>query len=89
MATAEKIQLHAIGGYRANSAFLEGHAAVHWNGTGATNKDVCLPNNADALNGGRCFVGVWPNAGTAVAYPGTSTQGWDVGAPIQLGRRCC
>lgn len=54
-------------GFLARSAFTEGQVAVSWNGTGADNMDVCLPNDADAHNGGRNFMGIWMNAGTATA----------------------
>lgn len=54
-------------GYLARSAFTEGQVAVSWNGASADNFDVCLPNNADAHNGGRNFLGIWMNSGTATA----------------------
>lgn len=54
-------------GFLARDNFTEGDIAVAWAGSGADNKDVCLPSNAFAQNGGRDFMGVWMAAGTAVS----------------------
>lgn len=83
---AREMKVFAVGGYKARSAFLQGHVAVYWGGSGQDNLDACLPNDADAVNGGRGFIGLWDNkGGPAVVYPGTSTQTYDVAAPVKLG----
>lgn len=69
-------------GYLARSAFTEGMVAVAWNGTGADMFDACLPNDADAYNAGRAFLGIWMNAGTA-------TSGTDHGPLQKLGVAQC
>lgn len=69
-------------GYLARSAFTEGMVAVAWNGSGADMFDVCLPNDADAYAGGRAFIGIWMNAGTA-------TSGTDRGPVQKLGVAQC
>jgi len=75
-------QIFDRAGYLARDAFTEGQIAVAWNGTGADQFDACLPSNTDAYNGGRNFLGVWMNAGTA-------TSGTDRGPLQKLGVAQC